>query len=46
MFTDIRTSRDLLLEFKSHLASLHQELPLDLTVQVLTTGSWPTQPAS
>eukprot|EP00879_Flechtneria_rotunda_P001881 GHRR01002052.1.p1 GENE.GHRR01002052.1~~GHRR01002052.1.p1 ORF type:complete len:737 (+),score=264.98 GHRR01002052.1:271-2481(+) len=43
MFTDIRTSRDMMADFKAKLAQTGQEVPLDLSVQVLTTGSWPTQ---
>lgn len=46
MFTDIKTSRDTMQEFKSRMASRGVELGLDLSVQVLTTGSWPTQAAS
>lgn len=34
MFTDIKTSRDMMLDFKAALASRGQELPLDLSVQV------------
>ncbi|WIA11985.1 hypothetical protein OEZ85_012066 [Tetradesmus obliquus] len=46
MFTDIKTSRDMMGDFKARLAQQGGELPLDLSVQVLTTGSWPTQAAS
>ncbi|GBF91645.1 hypothetical protein Rsub_03949 [Raphidocelis subcapitata] len=46
MFTDIRTSRDTLADFRSRLATKGTDLGLDLTVQVLTTGSWPTQGAA
>eukprot|EP00882_Tetradesmus_deserticola_P002834 GHRQ01003012.1.p1 GENE.GHRQ01003012.1~~GHRQ01003012.1.p1 ORF type:complete len:735 (+),score=416.28 GHRQ01003012.1:173-2206(+) len=46
MFTDIKTSRDTMGDFKARLAEQGEELPLDLSVQVLTTGSWPTQAAS
>ncbi|KAG7671586.1 hypothetical protein KSW81_003717 [Nannochloris sp. 'desiccata'] len=41
MFTDIRTSRDAMADFKSHLTAAHISLGLDLSVQVLTTGAWP-----
>mmetsp|Transcript_27729 Transcript_27729/g.70664 ORF Transcript_27729/g.70664 Transcript_27729/m.70664 type:complete len:735 (-) Transcript_27729:440-2644(-) len=46
MFTDIKTSRDMMQEFEARLREKGVELGLDLSVQVLTTGSWPTQPAS
>ncbi|KAL5539225.1 hypothetical protein UlMin_046103 [Ulmus minor] len=43
MFTDMKTSHDTMQEFNSN----HPELGggPTLTVQVLTTGSWPTQPS-
>jgi hypothetical protein len=34
MFTDIKTSRDMMGDFKARLAEKQQELPLDLSVQV------------
>jgi cullin 3 len=34
MFTDIKTSRDMMGDFKARLAEKGQELPLDLSVQV------------
>ncbi|KIZ00668.1 cullin 3 [Monoraphidium neglectum] len=43
MFTDIKTSRDTLDDFRQRLTEKSADLGLDLTVQVLTTGSWPTQ---
>jgi len=43
MFTDIRTSRDTLADFRARMTERGTDLGLDLTVQVLTTGSWPTQ---
>lgn len=53
MFTDIKTSRDTMAEFR---AKLSEEVAggrpedalggIDLQVQVLTTGSWPTQAPS
>jgi len=42
MFADIKTSQDTIMpEFKSWLTEKEIVLPVDLTVQVLTTGSWP-----
>jgi cullin 3 len=41
MFTDIKTSRDTMAEFKAHLAGQGAALGMDLSVQVLTTGAWP-----
>jgi hypothetical protein len=50
MFTDIKTSRDTMAEFRNRLVEsgrLEAELGgIDLQVQVLTTGSWPTQAPS
>eukprot|EP00195_Chlamydomonas_chlamydogama_P006506 CAMPEP_0202902692 /NCGR_PEP_ID=MMETSP1392-20130828/17001_1 /ASSEMBLY_ACC=CAM_ASM_000868 /TAXON_ID=225041 /ORGANISM="Chlamydomonas chlamydogama, Strain SAG 11-48b" /LENGTH=715 /DNA_ID=CAMNT_0049589497 /DNA_START=313 /DNA_END=2460 /DNA_ORIENTATION=+ len=47
MFTDIRTSRDTMLDFKSKMAEQGVDLDgIDLQVQVLTTGSWPYQSAA
>lgn len=43
MFTDIKTSRDTMQEFKVKMSEQHIDLGIDLSVQVLTTGSWPTQ---
>jgi len=43
MFTDIRTSRDTMQDFKVKMTEQGAELGIDLSVQVLTTGSWPTQ---
>lgn len=46
MFTDIKTSRDTMMDFKAREgASASTSADLDLSVQVLTTGSWPTQTA-
>jgi cullin 3 len=65
MFTDIKTSRDMMMEFRTKLSgqvgavassssvtaaaegSSHEAAApsIDLQVQVLTTGSWPTQAA-
>ncbi|KAF5838342.1 Cullin [Dunaliella salina] len=46
MFTDIKTSRDTMQDFRSKLAEKNIDLGLELGVQVLTTGSWPTQTSS
>ena len=46
MFADIRTGRDMMVEFKSRLADKGTVLGVDLQVQVLTTGSWPNQSTS
>ncbi|KAL6767991.1 CUL3 [Auxenochlorella protothecoides x Auxenochlorella symbiontica] len=43
MFTDVKTSRDMMAEFRAHPAACAGNLELDLSVQVLTTGSWPAQ---
>lgn len=43
MFTDIKTSRDSMMDFKARCVEHGVDLGLDLQVQVLTTGSWPTQ---
>ncbi|MEW5303513.1 MAG: hypothetical protein WDW36_006197 [Sanguina aurantia] len=43
MFTDIKTSSDTMKEFKARMVETGADLRLDLQVQVLTTGSWPTQ---
>ncbi|GLJ44920.1 hypothetical protein SUGI_0945710 [Cryptomeria japonica] len=47
MFTDMKTSRDTMQGFNTLLAasSEHNDGP-SLAVQVLTTGSWPTQPGA
>jgi len=41
MFTDVRTSRDTTAAFRASLAASGADLGLELSVQVLTTGSWP-----
>ncbi|GFR47201.1 hypothetical protein Agub_g8881, partial [Astrephomene gubernaculifera] len=49
MFTDIKTSRDTMTEFRAKLVEggrLEELGGIDLQVQVLTTGSWPTQAQS
>mmetsp|Transcript_24421 Transcript_24421/g.53296 ORF Transcript_24421/g.53296 Transcript_24421/m.53296 type:complete len:740 (-) Transcript_24421:186-2405(-) len=43
MFTDMKTSRDTMKNFKATEPDLGG---IDLQVQVLTTGSWPTQPGA
>lgn len=42
MFTDIRTSRDMMSGFKEYLDQREQSLGIDFSAQVLTTGAWPT----
>ena len=42
MFTDIRTSRDMMSRFKEYLEERQKSLGIDFTVQVLTTGAWPS----
>ncbi|GAA0171568.1 ubiquitin-protein ligase [Lithospermum erythrorhizon] len=44
MFTDMRTSRDTMQGFYAAMGAEIADGPT-LTVQVLTTGSWPTQPS-
>jgi cullin 3 len=41
MFTDIKTSQEIMPKFKGWLAAKGGSLDIDLQVQVLTTGSWP-----
>lgn len=43
MFNDIKISRESMGEFKHAMAAKGLNLDADITVQVLTTGSWPTQ---
>ncbi|CAD7698288.1 unnamed protein product [Ostreobium quekettii] len=43
MFNDIKTSEDMMRDFKDKLEGSETELGLELSVQVLTTGSWPAQ---
>ncbi|KAK9837407.1 hypothetical protein WJX81_000098 [Elliptochloris bilobata] len=47
MFTDIKTSRDTMADFRARRAASGLPEPdIELSVQVLTTGSWPTQMAA
>uniref|UniRef100_A0A061S151 Cullin 3 n=1 Tax=Tetraselmis sp. GSL018 TaxID=582737 RepID=A0A061S151_9CHLO len=46
MFTDIKTSHDMMKEYKNYCQNHKIDRGLDLSVHVLTTGSWPTQPGS
>ncbi|BDA49097.1 Cullin-3 [Coccomyxa sp. Obi] len=48
MFTDIKTSRDTMQDYKAsrRAAGSSDDSDIDLSVQVLTTGSWPTQTAA
>ncbi|KAL0483264.1 cullin [Acrasis kona] len=41
MFSDMRMSRDTMETYKSHLQAKSITTPLDINVQVLTTGYWP-----
>mmetsp|Transcript_25320 Transcript_25320/g.80122 ORF Transcript_25320/g.80122 Transcript_25320/m.80122 type:complete len:736 (-) Transcript_25320:24-2231(-) len=44
MFTDMKTSSDTMAQFKSMVESKNVDMGgVELSVQVLTTGSWPTQ---
>eukprot|EP00884_Botryococcus_braunii_P000722 jgi/Botrbrau1/10650/Bobra.53_2s0008.1 len=43
MFTDIKTSRDMMLEYRNRDQSSSAADDIEINVQVLTTGSWPTQ---
>lgn len=42
MFKDIELSKDMMLNFKNHMQSHQTDTPIDLTVNVLTMGYWPT----
>lgn len=42
MFKDIEVSKDMMMHFKNHISSQKFESPIDLTVNVLTMGYWPT----
>eukprot|EP00890_Picochlorum_soloecismus_P002261 jgi/Picsp_1/3035/NSC_01257-R1_cullin 3 len=42
MFNDIRTSSETMSEFKTWLEDTGRSLGVDLSVQVLTTGAWPS----
>lgn len=41
MFNDIRTSRETMIDFKRWQEQRASPAPVDLSVQVLTTGAWP-----
>ncbi|GMH33867.1 hypothetical protein BSKO_01701 [Bryopsis sp. KO-2023] len=43
MFNDIKTSEDMMRDFKEFVQDGDVELGMDFSVQVLTTGSWPAQ---
>ena len=43
MFQDIGLSKDLNEKFKKHMSTSAQPLNVDLTIQVLTFGSWPVK---
>eukprot|EP00958_Prasinococcus_capsulatus_P021842 scaffold3020_cov342-Prasinococcus_capsulatus_cf.AAC.9 len=42
MFTDMKTSRDTMMQYRQILEKKNIRQPCDINVQVLTTGSWPT----
>jgi cullin 3 len=42
MFTDMRTSRETMESYKTYI-EYNSKPPIDLTVQILTTGYWPVQ---
>lgn len=42
MFKDIETSMDMMTSFKNHMSNHSMESPIDLYVNVLTMGFWPT----
>lgn len=42
MFKDIELSKDMMVNFKNHMSVQKIEQPLDLTVNILTMGYWPT----
>ncbi|KAF0292684.1 Cullin-4B [Amphibalanus amphitrite] len=44
MFKDMELSKDIMLTFKQHLANQRKPPSLDLNVNILTMGYWPTYP--
>lgn len=42
MFRDIEHSKDMMTTFRNYLVSHHIDAPIDMTVNVLTMGYWPT----
>jgi len=42
MFKDMELSKDFMLNFKQHLTTLESPSAIDLTVNILTMGHWPT----
>lgn len=42
MFRDIEHSKDMMTTFRNYLVSHHIHAPIDMTVNVLTMGYWPT----
>lgn len=42
MFKDIDVSKDMMVHFKNHMLSQRIDTPIDLTVNILTMGYWPT----
>lgn len=41
MFQDIGVSKDLNEQFRNHLLKSNEQLGVDFTIQVLSSGSWP-----
>jgi hypothetical protein len=41
MFRDVRVSEETMFEFKT--SALAKQLPIELSVKVLTTGNWPNE---
>eukprot|EP00892_Ulva_mutabilis_P012681 jgi/Ulvmu1/9786/UM056_0026.1 len=46
MFMDIKTSQETMQSFRAHLREHGTELQTEISVQVLTTGSWPASAAA
>jgi cullin 3 len=44
MFNDMRTSKEALAQFSDYLAKKAIKVPVELSIQILTTGFWPMQP--
>lgn len=43
VFKDIGVSKDLNEQFRNHLLKSNEQLGVDFTIQVLSSGSWPFQ---
>lgn len=46
MFKDMELSKDINVAFKQHLNGTQDQIPIDLTVNILTMGYWPTYPVT